>query len=354
MTTTKRTFTIAPAVRKRVPLLLGITGASGSGKTFSALRMATGINRVAGGRIAVIDTEADRALHYAGRFDFDHIAFRAPFGPLDYLQAIEFAVSKGATTIIVDNMSNEHNGPGGVMDQIDQFLDKRCGDDEPKRRRLQMMANIGPKRDRLKLNNRIVQLGINAIFLYRASEKIKPVPGSEPENLGWQAQTTSPLIWDLTQRFLLEPGSDGVPTFKPDKVGEKQLVKSPEQFRAWFTNGQQLDEAIGERMARWAAGDEGEKKPAAKTPGGAPAGEAKPAIASMVADIYKAADALKWARSTSVEWLGARFGPSARTVADLTPEQVEIARELLIALTVGEAEYRKILAGHVANGRAKP
>lgn len=344
----KRTFQISPAVRKRVPLLLGITGASGSGKTFSALRLATGINRIAGGRIAVIDTEADRSLHYAGRFDFDHIPFRAPFGPLDYLQAIEFAVSKGASTIVVDNMSNEHNGPGGVMDQIDQYLEKKCGDDEAKRRRYQMVANIVPKRDRLRLNNRIVQLGINAIFLFRASEKIKPVAGSEPENLGWQAQTTSPLIWDLTQRFLLEPGSDGVPSFRPEKPGEKQLVKSPEQFRAWFKVGQQLDEAMGERMAQWAAGDEGEKKTTASTA----TAVSLPDISSMVADIYKAADQLKWDRSTSVAWLDATFG--VRTVAGLTPEQIPIARELLIALTVDEADYNARRAAHAAEKRVKP
>jgi len=40
---TARTFTDIPAVRERVPLLVGLVGPSGSGKTYSALRLASGI-----------------------------------------------------------------------------------------------------------------------------------------------------------------------------------------------------------------------------------------------------------------------------------------------------------------------
>jgi ABC-type sulfate/molybdate transport systems ATPase subunit len=41
-----RTFRREPAVRASVPLLVALIGPSGSGKTFSALRLATGIQRV--------------------------------------------------------------------------------------------------------------------------------------------------------------------------------------------------------------------------------------------------------------------------------------------------------------------
>ena len=34
-----RTFTAKPAIRESVPLLIGLFGCSGSGKTFSALRL---------------------------------------------------------------------------------------------------------------------------------------------------------------------------------------------------------------------------------------------------------------------------------------------------------------------------
>ncbi len=57
-----RQFTAALAVREQVPLLLGLMGPSGGGKTYSALRLAKGIQSVAGGDIYMIDTEARRGL----------------------------------------------------------------------------------------------------------------------------------------------------------------------------------------------------------------------------------------------------------------------------------------------------
>ena len=63
-----RTFEAKPAVRQKVPLLCGLVGPSGGGKTFSALRLATGMQQVSGGDIYIVDTEARRALHYADRF----------------------------------------------------------------------------------------------------------------------------------------------------------------------------------------------------------------------------------------------------------------------------------------------
>jgi hypothetical protein len=46
-----RQFTATKAVRKRVPLLIGLIGPSGGGKTLSGLRLAEGIRRVCGGAI---------------------------------------------------------------------------------------------------------------------------------------------------------------------------------------------------------------------------------------------------------------------------------------------------------------
>jgi adenylylsulfate kinase-like enzyme len=69
----ERKFTANDAKREHVPLLIGLTGPSGGGKTFSALRLATGIQQVTGGDIYFIDTESRRALHYADQFKFKHV-----------------------------------------------------------------------------------------------------------------------------------------------------------------------------------------------------------------------------------------------------------------------------------------
>lgn len=39
-TSNESAFTIKPAVREQVPVMVGLMGASGSGKTFSAIRLA--------------------------------------------------------------------------------------------------------------------------------------------------------------------------------------------------------------------------------------------------------------------------------------------------------------------------
>lgn len=55
------------ATKKEAKLRLALFGVSGSGKTFSALRIAKGL----GGNIAVIDTENHTACKYSDRFNFD-------------------------------------------------------------------------------------------------------------------------------------------------------------------------------------------------------------------------------------------------------------------------------------------
>jgi RecA/RadA recombinase len=108
-----RRFDIRPAVRQKVPLLLGLAGPSGSGKTYSALRLAAGIARVAGGDVVVIDTENRRAQHYADQFTFQHIDFAPPYGPLDYLAALQTAERTRPACIVIDSLSHEHDGEGG-------------------------------------------------------------------------------------------------------------------------------------------------------------------------------------------------------------------------------------------------
>lgn len=249
-----RSFSHGLAVRKPTPLLIGITGPSGSGKTYSAIEMATGICRVSGGIPWVIDTEHNRATHYADRFKFEHVPMDEPYGPLDYLAAIESCVAGGATCIVVDSFSHEHNGPGGVMSQSEEYLEAKCGDDEAKRRRNFMLSLVKPKLQRNRLNHAIIHLGVNLICCYRAKEKIKPVAGKEPEQLGWQAETTSPIVYEMTVRFLLTPGCDGVPDMTPEERAAKLAIKNPIQFREMLKPGMRLSADLGEKLAKWCAG----------------------------------------------------------------------------------------------------
>lgn len=244
-----RTFEDRPAVRESVPLLIGIDGPSGGGKTYSALRLATGIQQVVGGDIHGIDTEARRMLSYADKFKFRHLEFKAPFGPLDYLAAIEHCISKGAKTIIVDSMSHEHEGPGGVLEQHEAEVERMGGGEKNNFR-----AWAKPKADRRRMLNTILQMPANFIFCFRAKEKMKVVPGQQPKELGFMPIAGEELIFEMTANCLLLPKANGVPTWQTDFTGEKLMMKLPAQFMSLLDDGKPLDEAKGKVMAQWALG----------------------------------------------------------------------------------------------------
>jgi len=253
----------ASTSRKATALMIGITSPSSGGKTYSALRLATGIQRIVGGDIGGIDTERDRMLHYKYLFKFRHIPFAPPFNPLSYASAIDHCIAKGMRVIIVDSMSHEHTGDGGVLDAIDTYIEDKVARKKPHesdydiRERYKWAAQIPIKAERRRLNEKIRQIGSQAVFIfcYRADDKTKPVGGGKPVHIGWQAETTSKLPYDMTIRFLLPPGSDGCPNLNPDTEFEKLSIKMPCIFRDWFKPGLQLNEELGERLAKWASGD---------------------------------------------------------------------------------------------------
>lgn len=98
-------------------ILLG--GSSGSGKTYSALRLATGLARKSGGSgIAAIDTEAGRIRYYANEFDFCDMQLTEPFTPEKYIEAINEAVDSGFKVLIIDSISHEWNYCVDIHDKM--------------------------------------------------------------------------------------------------------------------------------------------------------------------------------------------------------------------------------------------
>lgn len=241
-----RTFTDSPAVRSAVPLVVGLVGPSGSGKTKSALRLAAGMQRVTGGDVGGIDTEADRMLHYADEHKFRHLPFGAPFNPLSYLAAIEHFYKKGVRTMIIDSGSHMHEGPGGMLETHAQEM----GGDFKR----SMIAWQKPKAELRQFLNAVLQLKCNLIFCWRAKEKLKLQQGKEPIPLGFMPVADDQVFYEMTVSALLLPGCRGVPQWQPAEMGEKAIIKLPGQFEALFKERRPLDEATGEALAKWAAG----------------------------------------------------------------------------------------------------
>lgn len=96
------------AKKEKIYVKALLFGSSGSGKTYSALRLATGINKKCGGTgIAVIDTEAGRSKYYANEFDFDILELTEPYTPEKFITAIQDAIDAGYKVLVIDSTSHE-------------------------------------------------------------------------------------------------------------------------------------------------------------------------------------------------------------------------------------------------------
>ena len=103
------------AKRSKAKIKMAIQGPSGSGKTYSALLLAYGL---CGNwdKIAVIDTENHSSDLYADLGDFNVLPLTEPYTPEKYVEAINVCISEGMEVVIMDSISHEWDGIGGILD----------------------------------------------------------------------------------------------------------------------------------------------------------------------------------------------------------------------------------------------
>lgn len=104
---------IHKAERKKSKLRCGLVGPAGSGKTYSALRLAKGL----GSKIVVIDTENGSADLYANLCEYDVLPLEAPFTAEKYVQAIKMCEEANYDVIIIDSLTHAWAGEGGILDE---------------------------------------------------------------------------------------------------------------------------------------------------------------------------------------------------------------------------------------------
>jgi hypothetical protein len=234
------------AKREEIGLLIGLVGASGSGKTYSAMRIAAGIVGK-GNKFAVIDTEARRALHYADMFDFDHCELSAPFRPNKYADAIHAADKAGYKAIVVDSMSHEWASEGGILEWQEEELQRMAGDNYQKREACKMAAWIKPKSGHKQMVTRLLQVKAHLLLCFRAEEKVKmeKVDGKmQIVPIGFQPICSKEIPYEMTVSFLLLPEKPGIP----------QPIKLQEQHKSIFPTNRLLDEDSGIKISEWAKG----------------------------------------------------------------------------------------------------
>jgi hypothetical protein len=109
---------IRKATKEKCKLRSAIFGVSGSGKTYSALRIATGI----GGSIGMIDTENYTGSKYSDIFTYDVLDLITDKSNEAYIQAIGMFAEKRYDVLIIDSLSHAW---ADLLDSIDKIAQAR-------------------------------------------------------------------------------------------------------------------------------------------------------------------------------------------------------------------------------------
>lgn len=249
------------ATKEQAKLRCAMFGTAGSGKTYSALGIGTGILSVTGGRMAVIDSERGTASKYSDRFDFDVINLDNT--KIDtYIEWINQAQAAGYKVLVIDSLSHAWTA---LLAEIDELAKTKFNGNS-------MMAwRVGTPRQLrfidaiLKFDGHIIAtMRVQTDYEYSKDEKGR----TKVEAVGTSARQGKDIEYefDFLIRFSRE---DHLATIEKDRSGKFQdkVIDRP-------------GAEFGREIALWLAeGAKPEEKPAAAatgTQGGAKQGTGEP------------------------------------------------------------------------------
>lgn len=229
---------IKPAERSGSRVVIGISGQSGSGKTYSALKLARGMVD-SPSEIGFLDTENGRGRLYSNILDgkFMHADLYAPFSPARYRQAIEEFQKSGVKVLVIDSGSHEWEGEGGCSDIADQPLlhGKKMADWKR------------AKAEHKKFMSALLQSNMHVIVCLRARHKTDFSNPKDPMPLGLHPVCEKDFMFEMTVSMMM---------YDNGKVQE--FTKLPEELRPiFFESGRDsqhqgyIGEAHGRGLIKW-------------------------------------------------------------------------------------------------------
>jgi hypothetical protein len=231
------TFTLRKAERKQAKLRIGLFGPSGSGKTMSALKIARGITDW--DKICVIDTENGSGEMYSHLGSYNVIAVQAPFNPERYIEAIQAAEKAGMEVIIIDSITHEWQGRGGIL-ELSEDMEKGF------KNSFMVWGKLTPRHN--KFIDSILESPCHMICCGRAKQDYvinqKEKNGhtiNVPEKVGLKAITREGFDYEMTLSF--EIAISHYATTAKDRTG--LFMDKPEFI---------ISEAIGETLKKWNEG----------------------------------------------------------------------------------------------------
>ena len=265
-------FKVKKAKREKIFAKVALMAPSGGGKTYSSLRLATGmaeeIKKQTGkdARILLGNTEQKRGYYYANEFDYDIVDIDAPHNPEKYVEFIEFAVSEGYDILIIDSSSHEWEGKGGCLE-----LQQQAGGT------YQSWAKVTPRHN--KFINAIADSPIHIIATMRGKDQYEVNRDdrgkTSVQKLGVGAKQRDGFEYEFTCTFLIDQKTNCAETQKDNThIFENE-------------GSTLLTEKHGQKIIQWANSGEGYTPVVRKEEPEAPATDDLAAIKKEIIDMCK-------------------------------------------------------------------
>lgn len=300
------------ASRTRSKLRVGLFGAAGSGKTYSALLLASGL--APWEKIAVIDTERGSADLYSHLGPYNTLTLEAPFEPERYTHAITTCERAGMEVIIIDSISHEWVGKGGCMEIVDKINTQNS---------YAKWKDVTPRHN--NFIDRILQSGVHVICCGRSKDDVDMVKNEkgklEPQKVGLKAVTRDGFDFEMTLCFDL------------DKWHQALCSKDRTQLfdgKPAFT----IDATVGQMLGDWM--NQAPEAPASPpTPSYAPKSATSEDLSDTIAQLRDAIIVEQTVKGLSWSQIFEKFG---RLTNDSTVEELQRCLDGLINYSAPPSE----------------
>lgn len=197
------------ATKEQKKLVMSIQGASGAGKTYSALNIAKHLCP-AGKRVAFIDTERSASL-YANTFDFDVDDDFGTFGKLNYhpdvwmAKLVEAAKADCYGVVVMDSLTHLWKGDGGFLAMVDasaKAMKARTGKFDTHA----AWKDVDPHYH--KFMNSLRHLPFHVIFCVRAKQAYERVEGANGKGslkkVGLEPEFRDGFDYDVDAQMIID------------------------------------------------------------------------------------------------------------------------------------------------------
>ncbi len=233
-------YEFIPAEEVQTHARLSMFGPAGSGKTYTALSIASGLGK----KVAVIDTERGSAAKYAKQFEFHHLKMEPPYAPTNFIQAMKAALDGGFDVLVIDSITHEWDGKGGIKEIVDKAAERKGGNSWAG------WAVGTPEHN--KFVDAMLAIPMHVIATMRAKTEwaLEDKGGKKtPRKIGLGAQQRDGIEYEFDVVMLMDMDNGGtIVKSRSDIIVNGEYIEKPdkafgEKFLSWVSSGEKPSSA---------------------------------------------------------------------------------------------------------------